>query len=330
MIQPQSTTTSPSATHVKAAFVSDIHLGSRYCQADRFLSFLNAHKIDQLYLVGDFIDGWRLRSTWRWPEVYHRILHRLLEMQADGTQLFYTPGNHDEFLRHYMKDYGFVRIEDEFVHEAIDGRRFLIMHGDKFDEVEQQCQWLSVVGARLYEFLLWTNYSINSVRRMFKMDEWHYSGAVKMKFKGAVNFISDFETKIANHARNRGCESVLCGHIHAPTVSEIDDITYCNTGDWVEHCTAIVEHVDGSWELACYFDDETKQLWASDAAAVEPAQSQEETTAEPVQVEADELEEALLQDLKATCNEIRSDAEKLQRQVRQRSDSNFVRPDQSD
>ena len=250
-------------THVKTAFVSDVHLGSRYCQADRFLKFLEQHKIDELYLVGDFIDGWRLRCTWRWPEVYHRILHRLLEMQSKGTKIYYTPGNHDEFLRHYLKDYGFVCIEDEFIHESMDGRRFLIMHGDKFDEVEQQCQWLSVVGAKLYEFLLWTNYTINGVRRLFGLDEWHYSGKVKMKFKGAVNFISDFENNIAKHARNRGCDAVLCGHIHAPTVTMIDDITYCNTGDWVEHCTAIVEHLDGSWELTAYFDDLPQELWAN-------------------------------------------------------------------
>lgn len=241
-------------THVKTAFVSDIHLGSRYCQADRFLEFLQQHEIDELYLVGDFIDGWRLRQTWRWPAVYHRIFHRLLLMQSEGTKLYYTPGNHDEFLRHYLQDFGFVNIDDEFVHDAIDGRRFLIMHGDKFDEVEQKCKWFSVFGATMYEFLLWTNYSINRLRRAFGMSEWHYSGAVKMKFKGAVNYISDFETKIANHARNRDCEAVICGHIHAPTVQKIGEITYGNTGDWVEHCTAIVEHHDGSWELTRHFD----------------------------------------------------------------------------
>ncbi len=243
--------------HLKTAFVSDVHLGSRYCQADRFLQFLEQHEIDELYLVGDFIDGWRLRSKWRWPAVYHRIFHRLLFMHSQGTKLFYTPGNHDEFLRHYMQDYGFIQIDDEFIHKAEDGRQFLVMHGDKFDEVEQQCQWLSVVGASLYEFLLWTNFVVNGVRKLFGWNEWHYSGAVKMSFKGAVNFISDFESKIANHARNRDCEAVICGHIHAPTVQMIDDITYCNTGDWVEHCTAIVEHLDGSWELTRHFDDPT-------------------------------------------------------------------------
>lgn len=256
MTHPESASPSATPTRVRTAFVSDVHLGSRYCQADRFLAFLEQHEIEELYLVGDFIDGWRLRTTWRWPQVYHQIFHRLLAMHAEGTRLYYTPGNHDEFLRNYLRNFGFIDINDEFVHKAQDGRRFMVMHGDKFDEVEQTCQWLSVIGASLYESLLWSNYSINRIRRLLNADEWHYSGAVKMKFKGAVNFISDFESKIARHARTRNCDAVICGHIHAPTVQMIDEITYCNTGDWVEHCTAIIEHTDGSWELTHHLHDQ--------------------------------------------------------------------------
>ena len=242
--------TTPRRIKLRTAFVSDTHLGSRYCQADRFLEFLQTHEMNDLYLVGDIIDGWRLRRSWRWPEVYHQIIRRLLELHRSGTRIYYTPGNHDEFLRNYLDDFGILQIADEFVHQADDGRRFLIMHGDRFDEVEQQCKWLSVVGARLYEFLLWTNLTVNRMRRLARREDWHYCGRVKMKFKTAVNFISDFETKIANHARARNCDAVICGHIHKPTVQKIEEITYCNTGDWVEHCTAIVEHLDGSWELA--------------------------------------------------------------------------------
>ena len=242
--------------HVHAAFVSDIHLGSKYSQADRFLKFLEQHEMDELYIVGDFLDGWRLRCKWRWPEVYDRIIQRLLEMHDEGTKLFYTPGNHDDFLRKYLRNFGFVSIQDEFVHEAIDGRRFLVMHGDRFDEIEQKCQWLSIVGAKLYDFLLWTNYRVNSVRKLLGMNEWHYCGAVKMKFKGAVRFISDFEATIARHARSQGCDAVICGHIHAPVMQELEDITYCNSGDWVEHCTALLEHTDGTWELTWHFGDQ--------------------------------------------------------------------------
>lgn len=238
--------------HVRSAFVSDLHLGSRYCQADRFLQFLQQHKIDRLYLVGDIIDGWRLRSSWRWPAVYHAIFHRLLRMSAEGTELYYTPGNHDEFMRNYLHDFGFVQVADEIVHQARDGRRFLVMHGDKFDEVEKTCQWLSVVGASLYEFLIWTNFAANRVRRLLGLADCYYSGRVKMNFKGAVNFISDFENKIAKHAMDRDCDAVICGHIHAPTVQSLNGIVYHNTGDWVEHCTAIVENVDGTWELTNY------------------------------------------------------------------------------
>ena len=238
--------------HIKTAFVSDVHLGSRYCHADRFLSFLQRHTFDELYLVGDVIDGWRLRRSWRWPAVYHQIVHRLLALHAQGTRLFYTPGNHDEFLRHYLRDYGFIQIADEFVHVAEDGRNFLIVHGDKFDEVERTCKWLSVIGASLYEFLMWTNFVANRARRLLGLRDCRFSGRVKMRFKRAVNFISDFESKIAEHARRRDCQGVICGHIHAPTMQQLDDVTYCNTGDWVEHCTALVEHADGAWEVLRY------------------------------------------------------------------------------
>jgi len=238
--------------HIKTAFVSDVHLGSRYCHADRFLSFLQRHTFDEIYLVGDVIDGWRLRRSWRWPAIYHRIFHRLLALHVQGTKLFYTPGNHDEFLRHYLRDFGFIHIADEFVHAAEDGRSFLIMHGDKFDEVEKTCKWLSVIGASLYEFLMWSNFVVNCGRHLYGLRDCHFSGRAKMKFKRAVNFISDFESKIAEHSRRRGCQGVICGHIHAPTMQQIGDITYCNTGDWVEHCTALVEHIDGTWEMLKY------------------------------------------------------------------------------
>lgn len=261
--------------HVRTAFVSDVHIGSHYCQAERFLSFLNEHDIERLYIVGDFIDGWRLRRKWHWPKVYHRIFHRLLEMHAAGTELYYTPGNHDEFLRNYIQDFGIVHVADEFVHQADDGRQFLVMHGDRFDDIEQTCQWLSIVGASMYEFLMWTNYATNCVRLLLGFSEWHFAGAVKMKFKGAVNFISDFESRIAQYARGRNCDAVICGHIHAPTVQKIDEITYCNTGDWVEHCTAIVEHTDGSWELTGHL---TRPLQTVVENKPKPTQARQGTT----------------------------------------------------
>ena len=271
MTSPTSPLASDSFTDVQTAFISDVHLGSRYCQAERFLEFLNQYRFAELYIVGDFIDGWRLRRTWRWPVVYHKIFHRLLELQSNGTKLYYTPGNHDEFLRHYLRDYGFVNIADEFVHTALDGRRFLVTHGDKFDEVEKSCKWLSVVGASLYEFLLWTNYSFNQIRKLFRLPESHYSSAVKMRFKTAVNFISDFESKIAQHARNRSCEAIICGHIHAPVVQRIEEITYGNTGDWVEHCTALFEHSDGSWELKHFMPQRSQQSAPTEIAPEQKA-----------------------------------------------------------
>lgn len=281
MTFPQLAGTTPSRNFVRTAFVSDTHLGSRYCQAERFLSFLNSHDMAELYLVGDIIDGWRLRRSWRWPAVYHQIMARLLELHRGGTKLYYTPGNHDEFLRNYLHDFGVIEIADEFVHVAEDGRRFLIMHGDRFDQVEQQCKWLSVVGASLYEFLLWTNFTANRLRRLCGLADWHYCGRVKIKFKTAVNFISDFETMIAQHARSRDCEAVICGHIHKPAVQRIDEITYCNTGDWVEHCTAILEHTDGSWELARDFSIDQKVAKPAEFAPVTDRQDPLESPIRP-------------------------------------------------
>jgi UDP-2,3-diacylglucosamine pyrophosphatase LpxH len=237
---------------IRAAFVSDVHLGSRYCHAERFLSFLEQHQVEQLYLVGDIIDGWCLRRSWRWPGVYHRILNRLLEMTASGTRLYYAPGNHDAFLRHYLKDYGFVDVADEFVHTSLDRRRFLVTHGDQFDAVEGAWCRLSRIGSSAYEFLMWTNHIVNRLRRMVRLDDCRYSHRLKLRVKSAVRFISDFETSVAQHARKQACQAVICGHIHAPTIQMHGEIEYCNTGDWVENCTALLENSDGTWEIVQY------------------------------------------------------------------------------
>lgn len=234
---------------IRAAFVSDLHLGSRYCKADAFYDFICSHEIAELYLVGDIIDGWRLARQWRWPEVYHQILRRFLDMQSAGTRLYYAPGNHDEFLRHYLRDFGVVEIANEFVYESTSGKQMLVLHGDRFDRVESSLPWLSVLGARAYETLMWLNYSTNRVLGPVIGTEMQFSSRVKQSVKRAVQFISDFEQEVAMYARGKGCDGVICGHIHVPAVSEHAGTTYCNTGDWVEHGTALVEYQDGTWEL---------------------------------------------------------------------------------
>lgn len=234
---------------IRSLFVSDVHLGCRFAHADAFLEFLNAHEPECLYLVGDFIDGWRLRRSWHWTPVYSRILRRLLELSENGTLLRYAPGNHDNFLRHFLVDLGFLEIQDEFLHQAIDGRRFVVLHGDQFDTIELRSQWLSVLGSYGYDLLLWCNGRLNQIRGWLGRGPSHFAATIKRRVKSAVTFVSNFEQRLADHARANDCHGVICGHVHTAAHGGDTPIAYFNTGDWVESCTALAEYSDGSWEL---------------------------------------------------------------------------------
>ncbi|MGE0760893.1 MAG: UDP-2,3-diacylglucosamine diphosphatase, partial [Pirellulaceae bacterium] len=200
-------------SRLRTVFVSDVHLGCKFSQADRFLQFLEAHQPEHLYIVGDFIDGWKLRKRWYWQSAYLRIFHRLMALRESGTQLYYAPGNHDDFLRHFLHDFGFVQIADEFIHTAADQRRFLVLHGDQFDEVERRFGWLSHVGSSLYDVILWANATINRVRRGLRLSELQFSARLKLSVKQAVRFVSQFEERLAEHARQYFCDGIICGHI---------------------------------------------------------------------------------------------------------------------
>ncbi len=234
---------------IRAIFISDTHLGCRYAQAEALLAFLERHQPHYLYLVGDIIDGWRLRRSWHWEPIYNRILRRLLELSAVGVKVCYAPGNHDSFLRHFLEDFGRLEIADEFIHEGSDGRRYLITHGDQFDNVELRSQWLSIIGSFAYDSLVWLNGVVNRVRRCFGRSHWPFSATLKQRVKQAVTFVSNFERRLAQHALDRRCDGVVCGHIHTPALREEHGITYCNTGDWVEHRTALLEYDDGTLEV---------------------------------------------------------------------------------
>jgi UDP-2,3-diacylglucosamine pyrophosphatase LpxH len=238
-----------SRSDIRTVFVSDVHIGCKYSQADKFFDFLLRTHPEQLYLVGDFIDGWRLKKRWHWQQVYVRILKRLASLASQGTQIYYTPGNHDAFLRDFLHDFGLLTIRDEFIHVAADQRQYLVLHGDKFDNIEQYARWLSVVGAFAYDSLIWANNVINRVRRWLHLRDCALSSRMKVCVKNAVKFISDFEQRLIEVAHANNCDGVICGHIHVPRLSKIGEIVYCNTGDWVEHCTALVEYGDGVLEL---------------------------------------------------------------------------------
>ncbi len=234
---------------LRTLFVSDVHLGCRYSQAEEFLAFLEGIEVERLYLVGDFIDGWRLKRRWHWQAVYVRIFQRLVQLATQGTRICYAPGNHDEFLRDYLHDFGFVTVADQFVHRTADGRRFVVIHGDKFDDVERRAKWLSVIGAYGYDSLVHANGLVNWVRSGLRLADCRFSTRVKIWAKQAVRFVSDFEDRLVCHAKELHCDGVICGHIHVPRLDRYRGIVYCNTGDWVEHCSALVEYESGELEL---------------------------------------------------------------------------------
>lgn len=234
---------------LRSVFLSDFHLGSRYAQAESLLEYLRSIQPDSLYLVGDIIDGWRLKRRWHWRPVFSQILARLFELGQSGTRIRLTPGNHDAFLREFVRDFGFVEIAHDFVHRTADGRRFMVVHGDRFDDVEARAPWLSRIGAGAYESLLWIDASLNCVRTALGLERQAYGSAIKRRFKQAVTFVSQFERRLLQAAREAGCDGIICGHIHTPLVSHDSGLTYFNTGDWVEHRSALVEHGDGKLEL---------------------------------------------------------------------------------
>lgn len=241
----------------RSLFVSDIHLGCRHAQADRFLKFLDSVQPEQLYLVGDVIDGWRLSRRWYWEPGYVKILQRIMQLAMNGTQVYYTPGNHDEFLRNYLHDFGLITVADQFIHTTADGRRFVVLHGDQFDNVERGAKWLSIAGAYAYDWLVWANEAVNRVRRLMGLVDCRFSRHVKIWAKQAVQYISDFEERLVCHAKELECDGVICGHIHVPRIEDWGEIVYCNSGDWVEHCSALIEHDTGEFEIIDCFSDAT-------------------------------------------------------------------------
>ncbi len=240
---------------VRTVFLSDTHLGCRYARAESLLEFLNSVEPDRLYLVGDIIDGWRLRKSWFWDDTYTSIVRRILELLDRGTQVYYTPGNHDEFLRQFVRDLGMVSLSDEFIHVTADGQRLLVIHGDQFDTVVRHARWLSLVGDVGYNFLLWVNGIFNACRRRLGFGYWSLSAYIKHKVKQATSAIARFEDAVVRHARDRQCDGVVCGHIHTPTIHERNGLMYYNTGDWVESCTALVEQFNGDLQLIRWSGD---------------------------------------------------------------------------
>jgi len=236
--------------HVRAAFISDVHLGTRGCQAELLLDFIRHLECDTLYLVGDIIDGWKLKGGWYWPQAHNDVVQKILRLARKGVTVIYVPGNHDEMVRDYCGiHFGWVVVARDAIHETADGRRFLVTHGDEFDGVVQHAKWLAFLGDWSYRTILMLNTWFNLARRRMGFGYWSLSAFLKVKVKNALQFIEAYESAVAEEARRRGVDGVICGHIHKAEMRDVGGIEYVNDGDWVESCTAIVEHHDGSLEL---------------------------------------------------------------------------------
>ncbi|BBF94512.1 UDP-2,3-diacylglucosamine diphosphatase [Blastochloris tepida] len=267
------------ARHFRSLFISDVHLGTKGCQADLLLDFIRHHDADTIYLVGDIIDGWRLRSGWYWPQAHNDVVQKLLRKGRKGARIIYLPGNHDEFLRdYYGTHFGGIEVQETAIHEAADGRRYLVIHGDVFDMVVRHARWLAFLGDWAYVFALGVNTYLNRVRRMFGLNYWSLSQWAKLKVKNAVNYIGDFEATLAGEAQRHQVDGVICGHIHHAAITDQHGTHYINCGDWVESCTAVAEHADGRFEII---------TWTTRAAAAEPDEEAEtEAAAVPARAAA--------------------------------------------
>jgi UDP-2,3-diacylglucosamine pyrophosphatase LpxH len=234
----------------RTIFISDTHLGTAGCNAELLFDFLKSVECETLFLVGDIIDGWRLKKGWFWPTRHNDIVRRVLKMAKKGTRVVYVPGNHDEVLRDFIGlGFGDIEILPEAIHETADGRRLLVLHGDEFDGVVLYHRWLAFAGDHAYVALLRLNIWFNALRRGLGLPYWSLSAYMKKKVKNAVEFIGRYEEAVAHAARERGADGVVCGHIHSAEIREFEGITYYNDGDWVESCTALVEHADGRMEI---------------------------------------------------------------------------------
>ena len=238
------------SVRVRTLFLSDIHLGTKGCQADKLLDFLRRYDADTIFLVGDIVDGWALKSAWYWPQNHNDVVQKILRKARKGTRVVYIPGNHDEFLRDYYGSHlGGIEVVESAIHVTAAGRRYLVIHGDLFDVVIRHARWLALLGDRAYDLAIWLNTYFNAIRRALGFTYWSLSRWAKLKVKNAVNFIGAFEATLTSEARRRGADGVICGHIHHPIIRELDGLTYVNCGDWVESCTAAVERFDGRIEI---------------------------------------------------------------------------------
>jgi UDP-2,3-diacylglucosamine pyrophosphatase LpxH len=244
----------PLAIHVRSVFLSDVHLGARECRAQQLLDFLHRVHMDELYLVGDIVDLWSLRRSFYWPQLHNNVLRTILGKTKHGTRVIYVPGNHDEELRDLAAMvFGNLELHREFIHTTAQGQRLLVMHGDEFDGSVKCSRWLAALGSGAYDLSVNLNRALNRVRHLMGYPYWSLAGYLKSRVGTAMRYVQRFEDAAAHLAARRGLDGIICGHIHRPLDTTLHGVRYCNTGDWVENCTALVEERSGQlalWRLA--------------------------------------------------------------------------------
>ena len=245
---------------LRTIWISDVHLGTRGCKAESLLQFLRSYDCETLYLVGDIIDIWRLKKAWYWLQSHNDVILEVLRKAKRGTKIVYVPGNHDEGARDYCAmQFANVRIVREDVHETIDGRKLWIIHGDEFDVVVKYAKWLAFLGDSAYQFAVFLNHWFNEARRHLGYGYWSLSAYLKSMVKDAVKYIDSFEQALADEASRRKLDGVVCGHIHRAEIREIGNVLYCNSGDWVESCTALAEDFHGCLHIIHWAAEQARQ-----------------------------------------------------------------------
>jgi len=240
---------------LRSVFISDVHLGSKDSRTGELLQFLSSVEVDYLFLVGDIIDFWGLRKSFYWPQQHSDVLRAILGKARDGTQVVYIPGNHDEDMREFCGSvFGNLQIRRQYVHTTADGRELLVMHGDEFDATVKCSRWLAWLGSGAYAFSLLLNRAVNAWRRLFGLPHWSLARYLKLRLRHATRYMDAFEHAAARAAAQQGLDGIVCGHIHRAEMREIDGVLYCNDGDWVESCTAMVEDNSGRISLWSWAD----------------------------------------------------------------------------
>lgn len=245
----------PEISRYRAIWISDFHLGTQRAQVEMLLDFFRSTQSDTLYLVGDIVDNWSLKKSWYWKQTHNDVIQKILRKARKGTRVIYIPGNHDEQFRDFAGSrFGRLAVKLDDIHIGADGKRYLVMHGDEFDGVVKYAKWLAYLGDSAYEAAISVNTLLNRIRRYLGMPYWSLSAYLKHRVKKAVEFLSNFEEAMVREAKRRGADGVICGHVHTPEMRTIDGIVYFNDGDWVESCSALVEHFDGRFELIRWAD----------------------------------------------------------------------------